>query len=210
MPDDAPRLFLITPRISEADSFAPQLAAALSVCDVACVLLRTQTRDPGDAKKIIKILAPIAQQRDVAVLVEGDPQLAVRAGADGCHVEAGAEALQGALSSLKPDRIVGAGALQSRDEAMSAGETGVDYLMFGGPDHPQPHEFVLERVAWWAEIFNIPCVAYAQTLGEAADFAEAGADFIALADAVFADPRGPTAAVADVAAILATIREKAR
>ncbi|PNG26973.1 thiamine phosphate synthase [Methylocella silvestris] len=206
---DAPRLFLITPPIVEAASFAPQLAAALGAAGVACVLLRTQTRDPGEAKKIIKALAPIAQERDVAVLVEGDPQLAVRAGADGCHVEAGAEALQSALSTLKPDRIVGAGALQTRDAAMTAGETGVDYLMFGGPDHLEEHDSVLERVAWWAEIFNIPCVAYAQALSEVADFAAAGADFIALSDAVFADPRGSGAAMAEVAATLASLSEKA-
>ena len=73
---------------------------------------------------------------------------------------------------------------------MAAGEFGVDYVMFGGPDEAEPHEDIVERVAWWAEIFNVPCVAYAHELTDVRELAEAGADFIALGDAVFEDPRG--------------------
>lgn len=210
MSSDSPRLFLITPRISDAAAFAATLDAALKACEVACVLLRTEGRDLGENKKIVRALAPLAQDRDVALLVENDAQLAIRAGADGCHIESVGELLEAALAALQPDHIVGAGRLMSRDDAMTAGEAGVDYLMFGGPDSSEPHAAILERVVWWAEIFNIPCVAYAHALTDVADLTEAGADFIALGDAVFEDPRGPAAALGDVAAILAKTREKAK
>ena len=63
-------------------------------------------------------------------------------------------------------------------------------------------EALLERVAWWAELFNAPCVARAETLAEVAPLAKAGADFVMLDDAVWRDARGPAAAVADALASL--------
>ncbi len=209
MPADPPRLFLITPPVADGAAFAARLEEALKACDVACVLIRAAGRDQGENKKIVLALTPLAQARDVAVLVEDDPQFARRVKADGCHVRDAGEALERALAALHPDAIVGAGPLTSRDDAMTAGEAGVDYLMFGGPDSAEPLASVIERVAWWAEIFNVPCVAYARRLGEARGLAEAGADFIALGDAVFEDPRGAAAALAEVAATLTTAREKA-
>jgi thiamine-phosphate pyrophosphorylase len=210
MPIDPPRLFLITPPVSDSAAFAPRLTAALASSDVACVLLRTAGRNEGETKKIIRALAPLAQNRGVALLVEGDDQLAIRANADGRHVLGVGETLTTALKALKPDRIVGAGGVLSRDAAMTAGEAGVDYVMFGGPGGLQRLKDVLERVAWWAEIFNVPCVGYAHELADAGALAKAGADFIALGCAVFDDPRDPAAALADVAASLATTREKAQ
>jgi thiamine-phosphate pyrophosphorylase len=209
MSNDKPRLFLITPPVSDSAAFTPDFEAALGACEIACVLLRTEARDEGGRKKIIRALAPLAQQRGTAVLVANDPQLAIRADADGCHVEAGGEALQSALATLQPARIVGAGGLTTRDAAMTAGEAGVDYLMFGGPSSDEPHAGIVERVAWWAEIFNLPCVGYARELDGVGDLVDAGADFIALGDAVFKDPRGPAAALADVVSVLALKRESA-
>jgi thiamine-phosphate pyrophosphorylase len=202
MSTEPPRLYLITPPIRDAAAFAPSLEAALGVCEIACVLLRTEGKDPSENKKIITALGPIAQARGIAALV-GDPQLAIRANADGCHVEGAGEALETALAALQPGRIVGAGALATRDAAMTAGECGVDYVMFGGPDGADSHEDIVERVAWWAEIFNVPCVAYAHALTDVGDLAAAGADFIALGQAVFEDPRGVAPALAEVAACLA-------
>ena len=65
---------------------------------------------------------------------------------------------------------------------MTAGEAGADYVMFGGPASSEPHENIVERVAWWVEIFNVPCVGYAHELGGVGDLVRAGADFIALGE----------------------------
>jgi thiamine-phosphate pyrophosphorylase len=205
---DMPQLYLISPVLTASSDFAAQLKGALEVCDVACVLLLTEARDEREHKKIIMDLVPIAQARGAACLVAGDPQLAVRTGADGVHMEG--EGLADALAVLHPRGIVGAGGLSTRDAAMSAGEAGADYLMFGGPYSGEPHASVVERVAWWAEIFNVPCVGFARDLSGVPDLVRAGADFIALGDALFCDPRGDAAALREAAAMIANAEEAAR
>jgi thiamine-phosphate pyrophosphorylase len=82
---------------------------------------------------------------------------------------------------------------------MNAGEAGADYVMFGEPrldGWTPPFEETLERAEWWAEIFQTPCVAYARTVDEVTPLAEAGADFVALGDAVWRAP-SPESAVAE-------------
>ena len=47
---------------------------------------------------------------------------------------------------------------------MLAGEAGADYVMFGEPDRRggrPPFDAIVERVEWWAELFELPCVGYA-------------------------------------------------
>jgi thiamine-phosphate pyrophosphorylase len=210
MSEDACRLFLITPVILDPAAFLPVFETVLEAGDVACVLLRQRTADEGEAKKIIRALAPPAQRRDVACLVEEDPRLALRTELDGVHVEAGGEALDAALKQLKPQRIVGAGGLMTRDDAMIAGEAGVDYLMFGGAETTETPESIVERVAWWAGIFNVPCVGYAQSLAEAGNLVQAGADFVAVGEALWNDPRGIEPAMKDITQILAKAREAAQ
>jgi thiamine-phosphate pyrophosphorylase len=75
-------------------------------------------------------------------------------------------------------------------------------VMFGEPDasgHCPSLGAVIDRVAWWAELFEIPCVAYAARLDDIAALAAAGADFIAIGDALFDDPRGVRTAAVDAA-----------
>ena len=195
------RLYLITPPLgfADLDAFAARFAAVLAAGDVASALARVAPGSEGDAKRIVARLAEIAAAADVALLVENDARLAPRAGADGAHVAgAGAELAQ-ALASLHPERIVGAGELRLRDDAMSAGEAGADYVMFGEPrpdGYTPPFEETLARVDWWAEIFQTPCVGFAGTLEQAETLASAGADFVALGDAIWRAP-SPEAAAAD-------------
>jgi thiamine-phosphate pyrophosphorylase len=203
MPRDAPRLYLITPSISDWTPYPLLFESAVAACDVACVLLRIAAHDEDEAEKIVRALAPLVQKHGVACLAAGDPQWAVRAGADGLHIDGSGKRLDLALRALKPGHIVGAGGLPTRDAAMAAGEAGADYVMFGGPCGGEPHAAIVERVAWWAEIFNVPCVGYAHDLGGIGDLVRAGADFIALGDAVFADPRGAAAALRDAARLIA-------
>jgi thiamine-phosphate pyrophosphorylase len=198
-----PRLYLITPLVSDAEGFAPALEAALGAGDVACVLLRFTPPDEGARKKIAKILAPLAQNHGAALLLPDDSQLCARTGADGVHVSRPGETLEMALESLKPDRIVGIGGLADKEQAMTAGEMDVDYLLFGDLDPGgESAESVLERVSWWAEIFNIPCVGVAHDLAEVETLAKSGAEFVALGPLIFDDPRGPAAAVAQAQAAL--------
>ena len=87
---------------------------------------------------------------------------------------------------------------------MVAAESGADYVMFG--DNARPSlEALIERVSWWTQVFEIPCVAYSTALDEIAPLADAGAEFIAVGDAVFADPRGAARAIADAGGRLSLV-----
>jgi thiamine-phosphate pyrophosphorylase len=200
---EAPRLYLVAPR--DSDGLAERLAESLGAADIAAVLLRLPGIDERGQINLVKALAPAVQDKGSALLIDGHPDLAARAGADGAHLS-GIDAFRAALATLKPDRIAGCGGLATRHDAMLAAEAGADYVMFGEPDENRNRpsfDAVEERVAWWAEVFEIPCVGYAATLDEVAPLAAAGADFVAVGDCIFADARGCAAAVADAARRLA-------
>ena len=203
-PRPQPRLYLITPAIVEAETFALTLEPALSAGDIAAVLLRLAPADERSQINRIKAIAPLVQRQDAALLVEGHTGLIARAGADGAHLS-GIDAITDALGALKPDWIVGAGGLTNRHDAMSAAEGGADYVMFGEPDEQGERpgfEAVLERVTWWAEVFEAPCVAYAGSLEEIVRLVDAGADFIALGDWLWNDPQNITRTIAATAPLL--------
>src|SRR6202022_4065731 len=148
----------------------------------------------------IKALAPIIQERGAAVLLEDHVELVARAGADGAHLT-GIAAMSEAMLSLKPDRIAGVGGLATRHESMAAGEAGADYVLFGEPDArgQRPSvEAIAERLQWWDELFEPPCIGFAVSREEAAEFAASGADFVLVGDFIWADPRGAAAALIEV------------
>jgi thiamine-phosphate pyrophosphorylase len=195
------RLCLVTPRVGDTPLFIEGLQAALDSADVAAVLLRLQDADERALVNLVKNIARIVQRRDIALLLDGRPELVARAGADGAHIT-GVAAFTAARDALKPDRIAGAGGLDSRHDAMVASEAGADYVMFGDPPRP-PFDTVLERLEWWAELFQPPCIGYAASADEVAALARAGADFIALGDWIWTHAEGPAAAVSAAAAHLA-------
>lgn len=198
----APRLYLTTPTIVDPSAFSAQLHAALDAGDVAAVLLRFGEADERTMINCAKALAGAVQGKDAALLLSGHETLVARAGADGAHLT-GIASFTEAIEQLKPERIAGAGGLASRHDAMLAAERGADYVMFGEPDATQTRPAlseIEERVAWWAEVFEIPCVGYAASLDEIAALVAAGADFVALGDFLWRDPQ----------AIAATIRDAAR
>lgn len=198
-PPPMPRLYLATPKVSDPSSLVDALPELLAQADVAAVLVRLAQTDPRSMISCIKALAPVIQDHGAAMLIEDHADLVARGGADGAHL-AGLEALQEALPSLKPDRIAGCGQLPTRHESMAAGEAGADYVMFGEPDAQGARpstDAIAERLQWWAELFEPPCVGFAASLDEVGRFAAAGADFVLVGNCVWDDPRGPSAALAD-------------
>jgi thiamine-phosphate pyrophosphorylase len=191
----APRLYLVTPPVGENEQFAGDLAATLGATDIAAVLLRLGTAHERGLINRIRTLAPVVQDKGVALILDGHAELVARAGADGAHLT-GIEAFTEALPRLKPARIAGAGGLRTRHDAMLAADAGADYVMFGEPDGERPSfAAIVERIAWWAEVFEPPCIGYADNIDEVGQLAAAGADFVAVGDFVWHDARGAAAAV---------------
>ena len=77
---------------------------------------------------------------------------------------------------------------------MTLAEDGADYIAFGIPPHVEDRAAAaarrLELVAWWGEIFEMPCVAFdVDTARRQSRSRGAGADFVAVrADADLQDP----------------------
>lgn len=198
-PRPVPRLYLATPEVDDPTALVASLPGLLAAADVAAVLLRLKTTDQRTMISRIKALAPAIQGGGAALLLDGHVELVARANADGAHLT-GIEALAEAMPSLKPDRIAGVGGLPTRHDSMAAGEAGADYVLFGEPDAQglRPAvEAIAERLEWWAELFEPPCIGFAASLDEAREFAAAGADFVLVGDFIWADSRGAAAALED-------------
>jgi thiamine-phosphate pyrophosphorylase len=197
-----PGLYLITPKILQPTHFKPLLQGALAGGDIACVLLQLDPEGAWDSAAEMQSLGElvrVAQSSGAAVLLDEDPSLIRQIAADGAHLARPGPRVRAAIKALKPEYIVGAGDLETRDEAMVAGESGVDYVMFGEPlasGQIPPLELTLERVAWWSEIFTLPCVAFAGDLGAAAALSACGADFVAFGALIWDDKSGPADSVA--------------
>jgi len=203
-PRPVPRLYLATPVVDDPASLIASLPGLLAGRDVAAVLLRLKPADPRTMISRVKALAPIIQDQGAALLLEGHAELVARGGADGAHLT-GIAALQESLPSLKPGRIAGIGGLTTRHDSMAAGEAGADYVLFGEPDAggERPSvEAIAERLQWWDQLFEPPCVGYAVSREEAYEFVVAGADFIQVGEFVWDDPRGAAAALIEVEATI--------
>lgn len=164
-----------------------RLAAALGAARIASVVIEPAAGRALDAATAASLVAAI-QKANAAALISGDAHLARALMADGVHLPPG-EALEAdyadAHVTLGTRFVVGTNAGTSRHDAMSLGEAGAAYVGFGLPLAAEitadAIEGQLELVAWWAEIFEVPCVAFdVASADAAAALARAGADFVAI------------------------------
>ncbi len=203
---DAPRLTLLTPHHvgpEHVDALLPALERACAAGDVAAVVLRLASADERSLIALVKRVAPVVQAGGAALVVAaaefpGDlVSVSARGGADGVHIDKPMEGtLQDLRARLRDGRILGVGGIESRHAAMDAGEAGIDYLMFGGlyPDGVAADaDAVRERTAWWAEIFETPCIGVACAEAEFAGLAATGAEFVGLESGLWMDDPTPVA-----------------
>jgi thiamine-phosphate pyrophosphorylase len=187
------QLYLISPPEIDAGRFAPELEAALAVDGAVAFLLRPWRSGQEAAHEAAPALRQICAGR-VAFLLQDDLDLALSLGADGVHLRDPARVRE-ARARLGPDRLLGASCGHSRHAAMLAGDDGADYIAFGEAGRP-PQPPLLELIAWWNELFVLPCLAEgAFDDGALGPVAGAGADFIGVSDEVWRHPDGVAAGV---------------
>src|SRR5215467_2776714 len=194
--------------IEAGEAALGHLAAALAAAEVACVLIAPAPGAGLDARAA-RPLVEAAQRRNAAALIVEDAQLARTLRADGVHLsvaKTGASGYGEVRSLVGRGGIVGVDAGISRHDAMTVAEDGADYVAFGAPAHLKDRTKARVRrdelIAWWAEIFEAPCVALdVETPEEAEALARAGADFVG----VQLPCAAPTAATRELVGAIAAV-----
>lgn len=205
---DTCRLYLISPPALDPLIFAQTLTRALDAGDVATFQLRLPKASEDQITQACDLLMPVCHAREVAFLLNDRADIAKKTGIDGVHLGRQDMGISEARRLLGPNAIIGASAINSRHDAMSAAEAGADYVSFSPFAHSRspfyPPEVIDAQdlvspdiLSWWQETMETPCVAAGGIrLDTAAALATAGADFIAACTAVWESPQGAAAAVA--------------
>ena len=195
------RLYLITPpRLDDLAAFGHALAGALDAGDVAALQIRLKDVDDDIITAAADIIAPIAQARGVALILNDRPDLAAQLGCDGVHVGQSDASYAEARRIVGPDRMVGVTCHDSLHLAMEAAEAGADYVAFGAffPTTTKDASTRAEPAlltGWQADMLT-PCVAIGGiTAANVREIAHAGADFAAVSAGVWTYADGPSAAV---------------
>ena len=201
------QLYLISPTDVSGD-FSAQLEAALSAGPVAAFQFRVKGIDQHEAVRLAEPLQVICADHDVAFIVNDSISLAKRLKADGVHLGQGDGDPREAREELGADAQIGVTCHNSRHLAMEAAEAGADYVAFGAffPTSTKEvkHIAELETLRMWSQFTEVPCVAIGGIAPENAKvLVEAGADFLAVSNAVWGHPDGPAAAVKAFNALLA-------
>jgi thiamine-phosphate pyrophosphorylase len=199
------KLYLISPQ-EVGGPFPDRLRTALEPGIAAAFQLRVKDTDEHQLARLAEPLQRICADAGVAFIVNDSMTLAKRLGADGVHLGQSDGDVREARALLGPEAQIGKTCHDSRHFAMEAGEAGADYVAFGAfyPTTTKPSEYRPEPsiLRWWSTLFEIPCVAIGGiTPGNARPLVDAGADFLAVCQAVWgADDVG--AAVSGFANVL--------
>lgn len=194
------QLYLVSPAVID-EGFADRLKAALDGGPVAAFQLRLKGLNDHDLARAAEPLQRICADREVAFIVNDSMSLAKRLGADGVHLGQGDGDPREARALLGPSAQIGVTCHDSRHLAMEAGDAGADYVAFGA-FFPTATKETIHRpdpsiLSWWSTLFELPCVAIGGITPEnGRALVEAGADFLAASNAVWAYKGGPAAAVA--------------
>lgn len=194
------QLYLVSP--PEIDpGFDDRLKAAFDGGPVAAFQLRLKHASDAEILVAAKRLMPICAAHDCAFILNDRMDLARDCGADGVHLGQGDGDPRAARAMLGPSAQIGVTCHDSRHLAMEAGEAGADYVAFGA-FFPTTTKEVVHRpdpsiLGWWSTLFEIPCVAIGGiTPANAKVLVDAGADFLAICNAVWGHADGPAAGVA--------------
>ena len=196
------RLYLITPpAIDDLADFGRALAGALEGGDVGALQIRLKDAPEAQIEAAVRLVRPITQARDIALILNDRPDLAARFGCDGVHIGQEDATYAEARKLVGVSGIVGVTCHDSRHLAMEASEAGADYVAFGA-FFPTTTKDASTRadpeiLEIWQSMMVTPCVAIGGiTVANCRPLVTAGADYLAVSAGVWSHPQGAAAAVA--------------
>ena len=200
------QIYLVTPRHIDLETFPAQLQDAFEGGNIAALLIDCDASEDSELQKIAETITPIAQKRDIAVVLRGDSRVAGRAKCDGLHLDGDMNDIETGVDEFGERFMLGTEGGNKRHVAMEIGESGVDYIMFGrlnAPAMPAIHEKSFDMAEWWSSLFEVPAVIIgSEDLSECSKVGATAIEFIALREAIWDHEQGPQAAVREANALL--------
>ncbi len=193
-------LYLITPQNFDPEEFCTPLAEALDAGNVAAVQLRLKNVDDSVILRAAKTLLPLCEKRNLPLIINDRPDLALRSGCNGTHVGQKDISYTEARNIVGKNNIVGVTCHNSKHLAIEAAEKGADYVAFGAffPTKTKKANYTagVEIIRWWSELMVVPSIAIGGiTPKNCQSLVRSGADFLAVVSAVWDCPNGPGFAV---------------
>jgi thiamine-phosphate pyrophosphorylase len=176
--------------------------------DVGALQLRLKETPDEIIEAAVRAIHPMLAARDIPLILNDSPELAVRFGCDGVHVGQDDASCAEARRIVGQGRIVGVTCHDSRHLAMEASEAGADYVAFGAffptTTKDAKTRADIEILDIWQEMMVTPCVAIGGiSPANCRPLVRAGADFLAASASVWTHAEGPRAAVAAFSAEIA-------
>lgn len=181
-------LYAVTPDLADAVTLRERVDAAITG-GAQAVQYRNKTAPREQRVAQARVLAELCRSRDVLYIVNDDVELAAEVGADGVHLgrEDGDPSV--ARLILGPGPVIGVSCYDDIGRARAMADAGADYVAFGSlyPSSVKPG----------ATRASLDLLGRARSLGvrivgiggidaeNAADVIEAGADAVAVINAVF-------------------------
>lgn len=183
-------IYAVTPDIADTDLLIKKVEAALAG-GVNVLQYRNKQANHKLQTQQARALLPLCRQYNVPLIINDSVKLCLTLDADGVHLGADDGDLTEVRARLGANKILGASCYNRFDLALSAQNQGADYVAFGAcfdsktkPNAPVADLSLFSQAH--AEL-TIPTVAIGGiSLQNATQVIEAGADAIAIIQAIFA------------------------
>lgn len=184
-------LYAITPDTADTSLLAEMVRQAIAG-GAQVVQYRNKLADAALQYEQASALLPICKQANVPLIINDDVALCQSLGADGVHLGGTDGDIAAARQLLGNDKIIGASCYNRLELAQQATAQGASYVAFGAcfgsSTKPNAAAASLDLFAQ-AKYLNVPMVAIGGiTLQNVALVKQAGADAVAVINALFASP----------------------
>ena len=123
-------LYAITDAALHGDGIQHQVARAIAG-GARVIQYRDKGRDRQRREREARALLEVCRAHEVPLLINDDPDLAIRVGADGVHLGRDDTSLETARQRLGPQAIIGVSCYADLERACQARAAGADYVAFG-------------------------------------------------------------------------------
>lgn len=162
-------------------------------------VVQLREKAPSEREHKARLLRSICREFGVPLIINDDAELAARSGADGVHLGRDDLSIAEARAMLGGQSVIGLSCYDSLERAEEAAAQGADYVAFGrffsSRTKPLASPAHLDTLRAARSQLAIPIVAIGGiTIKNGRGLVEAGADLLAVVDAVFGEDDPETAA----------------